>query len=158
MTLRIKFRGLPKISRFLAKRWVLWLMATYVFSCGTGSLLFVYEYGKYQEIVNTRMSGPIFANTSRIYAAPKPVFLGESINAAAIATALRRAGYTDVKSNRIGWYETRELQISVVPLVLDDVSSDQDPETLEITRGGIGGRLLAQRHERRHRMNADLGL
>jgi penicillin-binding protein 1B len=51
-------------------------------------------YFKYQSIVDERLaSGPIFANTSQIYAAPREVRVGQRLTVLFIAQELRTAGY-----------------------------------------------------------------
>src|ERR1017187_10015405 len=80
-----------------------------------GAAVFTYFYVYYSRFIDQRLNGPIFANTSRIYAAPVPVFVGQDSTAAEIAADLRRAGYTEVKSNRIGWYELVSGGIDVFP-------------------------------------------
>ncbi|HEV2963393.1 MAG TPA: PBP1A family penicillin-binding protein [Candidatus Angelobacter sp.] len=118
MTLRIKIPRSWKLPKLFSKRWILWLIASLVFSCGAGSLLFLYEYGKYQEIVNTRMSGPIFANTASIYAAPQVIRVGEQIGTKEIVSALHRAGYTEVGGaiqSKIGTYRLHDNSLVVMP-------------------------------------------
>ena len=56
--------------------------------------MFAYFYVKYERIVDRRMAGPIFSNAAKIYARPQTVSLGETIEAADIASELHRAGYT----------------------------------------------------------------
>src|SRR5438034_9561713 len=69
-----------------------------------GAAVFTYFYVHYSRIIDRRLNGPLFSNTSRIYAAPTPVFVGEAKNTGDIIGDLRRAGYSEIKTNRIGWY------------------------------------------------------
>jgi len=123
MKLRIKIPRSAKILKFFSKRWIVWLLAGFVVFCGTGSVVFLCEYGKYQEIVNARMSGPIFANTANIYAAPQSVRTGEPIGPREIVVALRRAGYADadetmksgIVKSKIGSYRLRDNSIYIMP-------------------------------------------
>ncbi|MGH9568635.1 MAG: transglycosylase domain-containing protein, partial [Candidatus Angelobacter sp.] len=57
--------------------------------------VFSYYYIKYQKIVDKRMSGPIFANTAKIYAQPRSVRIGQKAEPGEIANYLRHAGYTE---------------------------------------------------------------
>ena len=58
------------------------------------ALIFGYFYMKYERVVDDRLAaGPIFANVSQIYAAPREVRTGQHLTAAFIAQDLRRAGY-----------------------------------------------------------------
>jgi len=107
-----------KLPKFLTKRWFICLLAGFVFCCGAGSVLFLYEYGRYQEIINTRMNGPIFANTASIYAAPQVVGVGEQIGPKEIIAALRRAGYVEAGAavhSKIGSYRLQGNSLIVMP-------------------------------------------
>ena len=57
--------------------------------------VFAFYYVKYQKIVDARMRGPIFTTSAQIYARPQVLEVGEKISPEAIATELRRAGYSD---------------------------------------------------------------
>lgn len=107
-----------KLPRFLTKRWLPWMLAGFVFCGGAGSVLFLYEYGRYQGIINTRMNGPIFANTASIYAAPQVVRVGEQTGPKEIIAALRRAGYVEaggVVQSKIGSYRLQGNSLIVTP-------------------------------------------
>ncbi len=77
--------------------------------------VFAWSYVKYQKIVDRRMSGRIFNNAGKIYAAPKEVHLGQSISNQEIAAQLRRAGYTDKGDSRIGSYRLLNGGIEITP-------------------------------------------
>ncbi|MDR3750330.1 MAG: PBP1A family penicillin-binding protein [Terracidiphilus sp.] len=53
-----------------------------------------FYYFKYQSIVNNRLSQPIFANTAKIFAAPREVRPGQKLTVNLIANELREAGYS----------------------------------------------------------------
>ena len=80
--------------------------------------VFSYFYVKYGNIVDRRMSGPIFSNAAKIYARPQTVAVGEKLDAAQVATELRRAGYTEGRGNSesaIGHFALIPGGIQVVP-------------------------------------------
>src|SRR5580658_2688935 len=84
--------------------------------CGlVGAVVFTYFYVYFSRIIDRRLNGPIFANTSRIYASPTPVFVGEPMTAAEVAGTLRRAGYSETKTNRVGWYQVVPGGIEIFP-------------------------------------------
>jgi len=59
-----------------------------------GATIFGYYYFKYQKIVDDRLkAGPIFANVSQIYGAPREVRVGQHLTTNFIAQDLRSAGY-----------------------------------------------------------------
>jgi penicillin-binding protein 1B len=51
-------------------------------------------YFKYQHIVDERLKQPIFANTAKIFAAPREVRPGQKLSVRLIANELRQAGYS----------------------------------------------------------------
>jgi penicillin-binding protein 1B len=56
--------------------------------------VFGYFYIKYQHVVDDRLKQPIFANTAKIYAAPREVRPGQKLTIHLIANELHEAGYT----------------------------------------------------------------
>ena len=56
--------------------------------------VFYHYYNKYQRIVDARLTQPLFANTAKIYAAPREVRPGQKLSARLIANELREAGYS----------------------------------------------------------------
>src|SRR5579859_5074951 len=56
--------------------------------------IFTHYYNKSARIVDERLKQPLFANTAKIFAAPREVRPGQKISAHLIATELREAGYT----------------------------------------------------------------
>ncbi|HVP43652.1 MAG TPA: PBP1A family penicillin-binding protein [Terriglobales bacterium] len=77
--------------------------------------VFAWYYVKYQKIVDRRMSGRIFSNAAKIYAAPKEIRLGQSVTSQEIAAQLVRAGYTDKGDSRIGTYRMLSGGIEITP-------------------------------------------
>lgn len=80
-----------------------------------GLSIFTYYYVHFSRLIDRRLSGHIFANTSRVYAAPEPLFTGQDASLEEIAAGLRRAGYSENKSNRMGWYELLSGGIEIFP-------------------------------------------
>ena len=59
-----------------------------------GFSVFTYYYNKYARIVDDRLKQPLFAETAKIFAAPREVRPGQKLTAKLIVTELRAAGYT----------------------------------------------------------------
>jgi penicillin-binding protein 1B len=59
-----------------------------------GFSVFMHYYNKYARIVDDRLKQPLFAETAKIFAAPREVRPGQKLSAHLIATELREAGYT----------------------------------------------------------------
>jgi penicillin-binding protein 1B len=79
-----------------------------------GAAIFGYMYFKYQKIVDDRLaSGPIFANTEQVYAAPREVRVGQHLTTSFIAQDLLRAGYN--ANPQLGTYTLNGDSISIKP-------------------------------------------
>jgi penicillin-binding protein 1B len=57
-------------------------------------VVFAFYYIKYQHVVDERLKSPLFANTAKIYAAPREVRPGQKLSVDLIANELREAGYS----------------------------------------------------------------
>src|SRR5580700_4569046 len=60
-----------------------------------GTSLFAYYYVQFGRLINERLTGQIFQNTSRVYAAPAVIYVGETLHPKELATYLLRAGYQE---------------------------------------------------------------
>ncbi|MFP5203751.1 MAG: transglycosylase domain-containing protein [Acidobacteriota bacterium] len=77
-----------------------------------------YYYYAYRAIVDQRLSQPLFADTAKIYAAPREVRPGQKLSVLLLANELRQAGYTTdgaVQPSPLGTYTEGVQQITVRP-------------------------------------------
>jgi penicillin-binding protein 1B len=77
-----------------------------------------YWYFKYQSIVDERLLQPVFANTAKVYAAPREVRPGQKLTAHLIANELREAGYSAdgaAQPSPLGTFREGVQTISVHP-------------------------------------------
>ena len=91
---RSRMAGWPLYAKILLG------LSAFFFACllvlgAVGAAIFAHYYFQYQKVVDARLSGPIFANTAQIYAAPREVRPGQKYSVQAIANDLRAAGYTE---------------------------------------------------------------
>ncbi len=109
---------------------------------------FSYYYVKYDRIITSRFSGPVFANSAKIYAAPPTITVGQKIELKDIAAELRHAGYSDKSGESpMGSYSISGNAIQVQP----GPGSYHSPESavIRVTAGqvdsisGNGGQLAA---------------
>src|ERR1035441_5567316 len=80
--------------------------------------IFGYFYFKYQKVVDERLKQPIFANTAKIFAAPREVRPGQKLSVKLIANELREAGYTTdgaSQASPLGTYTQSVQTIAVHP-------------------------------------------
>ena len=78
----------------------------------------IYYYFEYQGIVDARLKEPLFANTAKIYAAPREVRPGQKLSVHLIANELREAGYTGdgaAQVSQMGTYSEGVQTITVRP-------------------------------------------
>jgi penicillin-binding protein 1B len=83
-----------------------------------GLSIFIYFYFTYQHIVDERLKQPIFANTAKIYAAPREVRPGQKLSVRLIANELREAGYSAdgaAQPSPLGTYSQGASSITVHP-------------------------------------------
>lgn len=62
--------------------------------CAVAGLIFAYYYHSYEHVVDQRLRQPLFANTAKIYAAPREVRPKQKYNVDQIANDLMFAGYS----------------------------------------------------------------
>ncbi len=80
--------------------------------------IFGFYYFKYEGIVDARLKQPLFAQTAKIFAAPREVRPGQKLGVELIANELRAAGYTSgdaAKASPLGSYTQDENSITVRP-------------------------------------------
>jgi penicillin-binding protein 1B len=81
-----------------------------------GATTFAYYYVVYSRMIDARLSGEVFGNTSQVYSAPRRIYEGEAIGSREIAASLDRAGYYDrpVEGAR-GEYSVSASALSIRP-------------------------------------------
>jgi len=90
------------------------LLAGFLVCLVIAAAVFGYFYVKYERVVDDRLrGGPIFANVSQIYAAPREIRSGQKLSASAIAADLRRAGYNN--NPQLGTYQLNGESIFIKP-------------------------------------------
>jgi len=83
-----------------------------------GFSVFGFFYVKYQRIVDDRLKQPIFANTAKIFAAPREVRPGQKLSIGLLANELREAGYTAdgaTQTSPLGTFSEGALSVTVRP-------------------------------------------
>jgi penicillin-binding protein 1B len=77
--------------------------------------IFGYYYVKYGRLIEDKLAAGPFASTSLLYAAPRPVMVGDDGQLQEIASYLRHCGYTESNTSRLGWYHLRPDAIEINP-------------------------------------------
>ncbi len=108
-------------------------------ACALVFLIFSsYYYFKYQGIVDARLKEPLFANTAKIFAAPREVRPGQKFSVHLIADELREAGYTGdgaIQTSQLGTFSEGVQMITVRPG--PESFHAQDPATIHINGGVV---------------------
>jgi penicillin-binding protein 1B len=83
-------------------------------SLGLASV-FTFFYIHYSHLIDAKLKAGPFVTTSRIYAAPVVVGIGDTVTPDEIAAQLRRSGYTESRNNAQGYYELHPGEIQIYP-------------------------------------------
>lgn len=132
--MRIQLRN-TRFARFLLHpvgKFLLGLSVGLTVVVGT---VFVYQYVRFAKLIDRRLQGDVFARTSRIYASPESLFVGQEATVAELTGKLRRAGYNENKTNRIGWYHEIPGGLEVFPGA--DSYFQDEPAVIRIAEGKI---------------------
>jgi penicillin-binding protein 1B len=92
---------------------ILLILLVLAFTAGLG--VFTFYYVKYSRLIESKLAGGPFANTSMLFAAPRTVDVGDIADPQEIATDLRRSGYTESPNNRMGYFTVKPDEIDVYP-------------------------------------------
>ena len=66
--------------------------------------VFVYYYNVYAKMIDARLRGGPYRTTAGIYASPGSVAVGDKLTPSELTATLRRAGYSENRSNPVGSY------------------------------------------------------
>ena len=97
-----------------------------------------FYYIRYQPIVSARLKQPLFADTAKIYAAPREVRPGQMLSILLIANELRAAGYTTngaAQDSPIGTFSQDAQSITVRPG--PQSFHAEDPATIQMVNGVV---------------------
>ena len=100
--------------------------------------VFGFYYIKYKHVVDDRLKQPIFANTAKIYAAPREVRPGQKLTVRLIANELSAAGYSAdgaSETSAMGTYKEGAQTINVRPGPQSYHS--QDGATIRVSNGVV---------------------
>ena len=98
--------------------------------------VFTYFYVHYARLIDEKLAVGPFAKTSRIYAAPSTLSVGETVTLEELAAHLDRCGYTRASTNIVGWYNLREDAIEIFP-GSESYFDKQDPGVVKVRDGKI---------------------
>lgn len=125
----------PLWARLLASNPFRWTAG----SCGVLFLIllgiFAYFWISHSRMIDETLSRGPYNTSSRIYAAPKSIHVGDATTSEELRGLLRNAGYGESKSNRMGWYNTRPGVLEIIPG--PDSFSENDGGVIKISDGKV---------------------
>ncbi len=71
------------------------ILGTVLFVFVVGASFFAYYYIQFGKLINQRLTGQIYQNTSRVFSSPGHLFTGESLKPGELASYLLNAGYQE---------------------------------------------------------------
>jgi penicillin-binding protein 1B len=104
-----------RITRFLLGPIGKTLLALLVVGVTVGVLSFTYYYVKYSRLIDQKLRAGPFANTSKIFAAPRTIAVGDHITPEELVLDLRQSGYGESRGNPMGWYNVRADAVEIFP-------------------------------------------
>lgn len=108
--------------------------AVALFIVGLG--VFTYFYVHYAKLIDEKLAAGPFAKTSKIYAAPSVVSVGETATLEELSAQLERSGYSTSRTNTIGWYNLRDGAIEIFP-GSESYFDKEEPGVIKVANGKI---------------------
>lgn len=112
---KVRLRSNTRLTGFFFGRLGTVLLVSVALAAVAGLGVFTYYYAKYSRLIDQKLSAGPFARTSKIFGAPRTISVGDPVNPEEIIADLRRAGYTESRSNPIGHFNLRPDALEVFP-------------------------------------------
>ena len=136
------------LARFLLSRWGKMFVVCSVVALAAGVGIFAYYYVHYGRLIEDKLAAGPFASTSRLYAAPRPVMVGDDGQLDEIASYLHHCGYSESNTNRIGWYHLRPDAIEINP---GPDAYDSEGATIKVEKTKVTQIISLRDHTQRTR-------
>ena len=115
MAVKLRISKNSAAFRILKNPWGRAFIVTFLLLGMTAVGVFSYYYLYYSRMVDAQLRSGVFMNATLLYAAPRPVTVGEAMTRDDIASYLRRCGYSSSNTNRMGWYLVRPDDVEINP-------------------------------------------
>jgi penicillin-binding protein 1B len=92
--------------------------AAFIIVCTIFFGVFAFYYIRFQKLIDQKMAGPVFANSSKIYSIPRTLYPGYTITRDQIIAELRKTGYSEVEEkgeSKLGTYKAVSHGVEVRP-------------------------------------------
>ncbi len=104
-----------KIGRFLRHPAGKTAVIVVAVTATLGALALIYSYVHFERLTDEKLAAGPIGHTARLYAAPSRIMVGDEVPMEETVSRLNRAGYTESRGNRIGWYHLRADAIEIFP-------------------------------------------
>ena len=145
---KMKVRAGTRFARFLFHPVGKGLVALCLLLFIAGAATFTYYYVQFSRMIEDKLTAGPFARTSRIYAAPRTVAVGDEMTASELISFLRRAGLGESRSNRTGWYHVRDNAVEIFP---GPDAMQSEPAVVKFSGGKISQIVSSNDHTTRTR-------
>ena len=82
----------------------------------TGTAILTYYYIQFGHLIDERLTGHIYQNTSRVYSAPGRIYTGEPLRSGDLASYLLRAGYQESQlAGSPGQFHATASMVEITP-------------------------------------------
>ncbi len=116
--------------------------------------VFAYYYIQFGKLINQRLTGQVYQNTSRVFSAPGHIYTGETMRAGDLATYLLRAGYQEGEvEGAPGEFQVKGSTVEIRP---SRDSYFQGGNALRVSFSGGTISRIAQLSDGAQRVNADI--
>ncbi|MCL4401689.1 MAG: PBP1A family penicillin-binding protein [Acidobacteria bacterium] len=134
--MKVKVRPEARLARFVLGPVGRILLVSAALCMLAGAGVFTYYYAKYSRLIDQKLRSGPFAQTSKIFAAPRTVAVGDPATLDEIVAELRRTGYSEARANPIGHYHLRADAVEVFPGP-DSYFDQNEPGVIKIAGGKI---------------------
>ena len=101
---------------FWTSRVGLAILGTVLFLFIAATSVFAYYYVQFGKLIDQRLTGQVFQNTSRVFSAPGHIFVGETMHPSDLATYLLRAGYQEGDAEgALGQFKVKGATVEIRP-------------------------------------------
>jgi penicillin-binding protein 1B len=124
-----------KVLRFAGSPAGKVILAVFLITTVTGLATFGHFYWEYSKLIDAKLSRGPFNRTSRILAAPSPIYVGDEISPDEVLSRLRNAGYSESRHNQVGHFIVKDGTIEVYPGALSYFA--QEPAVLYFEKSRV---------------------
>jgi penicillin-binding protein 1B len=146
MAVKLRISKNSTLFRILKNPWGRAVLVAFLLIGTTAAGVFSYYYFYYSRLVEGELRAGVFSNATLLYAAPRPVLVGEDISQDDIAAYLRRCGYSSSNTNRMGSYLIRPDGVEVNP---GPDAYDPEGAVIKIANGHVAQIISLRDHTER---------